>query len=104
MKAVAPLLRRPNSEVVFNFMFTMINWSASMRSPAPQVSLDALMPDTDWKGRLAAVAVDGGEDAAEARKEILVSCINEVLGRLGNFPYVMETPVLFSLKDRPTIR
>lgn len=99
MKAVAPLLRRQNSEVVFNFMFTMINWSASMSSPAIQASLDALMPGTDWKGRLGAVAVDG-EDAAEARKEILVSCINEVIGGLGNFPYVMETPVLFPLKDR----
>ncbi|OAN61543.1 three-Cys-motif partner protein TcmP [Sphingomonas sp. TDK1] len=99
LKAVGPLLRRPNSEVVFNFMFTMINWSASMSSPAIQASLDALMPGTDWKGRLGAVAVDG-EDAAEARKEILVSCINDVIGGLGNFPYVMETPVLFPLKDR----
>jgi hypothetical protein len=80
-------------------MFTMINWSASMSSPAIQASLDALMPDAEWKGRLKAVAVDG-EDAAEAGKDILVSCINEVIGRLGNFPYVMETLVLFPLKDR----
>lgn len=100
MKAVAPLLSRPNCEVVFNFMFTMINWSASMPNAAIQLGLERLMPDTDWKSRLDAVTVAGGESVAAARKEVLVSSINEVIERLGTFQYVMETPVLFPTKNR----
>lgn len=100
MASVAPLLSRPNCEVVFNFMFTMINWSASMPNAAIQAGLDRLMPDTDWKSRLDAVTALGGESVATARKDILVSSISEVVERLGRYQYVMETPVLFPMKDR----
>lgn len=100
MKAVAPLLSRPNCEVVFNFMFTMINWSASMPNAAIQLGLERLMPDSDWKNRLNAVTVAGGESVSAARKNVLVSSINEVIERFGSFQYVMETPVLFPTKDR----
>ncbi|WP_066591800.1 three-Cys-motif partner protein TcmP [Sphingomonas pruni] len=100
MEALAPLLRHPNSEVVFNFMFTMINWAASMPSPAIQASLEALMPSTDWKVRLDAIRVFPGETKADARKRVLVSSINSAIARIGSYPYVMETPVLFPDKER----
>ena len=100
MNAVAPLLSRPNCEVVFNFMFTMINWSASMPNPAIQLALERLMPNTNWKNRLDAVTVAGGNSVATRRKDVLVSSINEVIERLGSFQYVMETPVLFPTKNR----
>ena len=100
MEAVAPLLRRENCEVVFNFMFTMINWSTSMPNAAIQAGLEALMPETDWKRRLDDLEVMNGETAPEARKRVLVSAINATIARLGGYPYVMETPVLFPTKDR----
>jgi three-Cys-motif partner protein len=100
MEAVAPLLRRPNSEVVFNFMFTMINWSTAMPNAAIQAALEALMPRTDWKRRLDSIVPAAGQSRADARKEVLVNAIREAIGRLGDYPYVMETPVLFPMKDR----
>ena len=100
MHAVAPLLRRPNCEVVFNFMFTMINWSASMPNAAIQAGLECLMPDTDWKRRLDELEVLPGETVADARKRVLVDSIKAAIERLGGYPYVMETPVLFPTKDR----
>lgn len=100
MKSVAPLIRRPNSEVVFNFMFTMINWSTTMPSAAIQASLEALMPETDWKARLDAIRPHPTMSMADQRKAVLIAAISEAIGRLGGYPYVMETPVLFPLKDR----
>ena len=100
MRAVAPLLSRPNCEVVFNFMFTMINWSASMPNSAIQMGLDRLMPGTDWKSRLDEVTVAGGVSVAAGRKNVLVSSIIEAIERLGSYQYVMETPVLFPTKNR----
>lgn len=100
MAKVAPLIARQNTEVVFNFMFTMINWAASMRTPGVQSALNLLMPDTDWKRRLDAIVVGNEDAAATARKDVLVSCIGEVIGRLGGFPHVMETPVFFPTKER----
>lgn len=100
MQAVAPLLRRANCEVVFNFMFTMINWSASIPNAAIQAGLEALMPDTDWRRRLDAIAPAAGRSTADARKAVLVEAISEAIGRLGGYEYVMETPVLFPTKDR----
>jgi len=74
MRAVAPLLRRPNCEVVFNFMFTMINWSASMPNSAIQAGLERLMPDTDWKRRL--------DELARACLAMLVDQYRRVLAHL----------------------
>ncbi|MBD8546031.1 three-Cys-motif partner protein TcmP [Sphingomonas sp. CFBP 8760] len=100
MRSVAPLLRRPNCEVVFNFMFTMINWSASMPNAAIQAALEALMPATDWRCRLDDLDIMTGETVAEARKRVLVTAISDAVKGLGGYPYVMETPVLFPTKDR----
>ena len=47
-----PLLARPKSEVVFNFMFEFINRAASMTEPDTVAGLDELMPYGNWRQRL----------------------------------------------------
>jgi three-Cys-motif partner protein len=61
---LAPLLARPKSEVIFNFMFDFINRAAGIAEPAVVAGLNELMPDGNWRSTLAA----GTED----RKPILV--------------------------------
>ncbi|WP_395335097.1 three-Cys-motif partner protein TcmP [Novosphingobium sp. BL-8H] len=100
MSAVAPLIGRSNTEVVLNFMFDFINRFAMMDQPAIQAGLDALLPATDWRKQLAELAADPMDRGANARKDVLVSAISEVIARLGRYPHVMETPVLYPTKDR----
>lgn len=100
MNAVAPLIRRDNTEVVLNFMFDFINRFASMEQPAIQAGLDALLPGTDWRERIMACRSDITEQGVESRKDVLTTAIVDVIRRLGGYPYVMETPVLYPTKDR----
>ncbi|WP_343528588.1 three-Cys-motif partner protein TcmP [Sphingomonas sp.] len=100
MNAVAPLIRRDNTEVVLNFMFDFINRFASMEQPAIQAGLDALLPGTDWRQRIMACKSDSTEQGAESRKDVLTTAIVDVIRRLGGYQYVMETPVLYPTKDR----
>lgn len=100
MNAVAPLIRRPNTEVVLNFMFDFINRFATMEQPAIQAGLDALLPGTDWRKRIAEPDADSVERGANVRKDILVQAISDVIRRLGGYQYVMETPVLYPTIDR----
>jgi len=100
MNAVAPLIGRSNTEVVLNFMFDFVNRFATMEQPAIQAGLDALLPGTDWRQRMAELDADPAERGANPRKDILVSAISDVIARLGRYPYVMETPVLYPTKDR----
>lgn len=44
LRALEPLLARPSSEVIFNFMFDFINRAASMRDCAVAAGLDELIP------------------------------------------------------------
>lgn len=100
MNAVAPLIRRPNTEVVLNFMFDFINRFATMDQSAIQSGLDALLPGTDWRQRMAELGKDTAEHGASPRKDILISAISDVIARLGRYPHVMETPVLYPTRDR----
>lgn len=100
MNAVAPLISRPNTEVVLNFMFDFINRFATIEQPAIQAGLDALLPRTHWRERMPGRDLGASERAADIRKDILVSAICDVIARLGRYPYVMETPVLYPTRDR----
>lgn len=53
MRQIAPLLKRPNSEVVFNFMFDFINRFAELQNPQVVASLDRLLISRGWRERLA---------------------------------------------------
>jgi hypothetical protein len=96
MASIAPLLRLPNCEVVFNFMFDFINRAASMADPVIVAGLNELIPDGDWRESLT-VAVGGGRPD---RKRILIDAFSASLGRIGGYPLVAETPIFRPLKDR----
>ncbi len=100
MEQIAPLLRRPNSEVLFNFMFEFINRAASMSMPATVAGLDELLPIGRWRENLARVGAGMGEDRAAARKTVLIDAFREVLRELGDYKYVAEVPVLRPVRDR----
>lgn len=94
IQALEPLLSLPNCEVLFNFMFEFINRAASMREPVTVAGLDALIPGGDWRGKLTAAT------SPDARKRILVDAFAAVIGKMGGYRFVADTPVLRPLKDR----
>jgi three-Cys-motif partner protein len=99
MAQLTRLLKRPQSEVVFNFMFDFINRAASIADPKVVAGLNALMTHGDWKEKLAALGKEAGDHAA-ARKAILADAFRETLIREGDYVYVAEIPVLQRIKDR----
>ena len=44
LRQLEPMLKRPNSEVIFNFMFEFINRAASIEDPTIVSGLQELMP------------------------------------------------------------
>jgi three-Cys-motif partner protein len=100
MEQVAPLLRQPNSEVLFNFMFEFVNRAASMPMPITVAGLDELLPIAGWRQKLERVSAGSCEDPATARKTILIEAIRAVLSELGSYKYVAEVPVLRPVRDR----
>lgn len=99
MAQLEPLLKRPRSEVVFNFMFDFINRAASIDDPKIISGLNALMPHGDWKDRLSAIDKASGERSA-ARKAVLTDAFRQTLAAMGDYTYVAEIPVLQRIKDR----
>jgi three-Cys-motif partner protein len=100
MKRITPLLNRPNSEVVFNFMFDFINRFATTPSPAIAASLDELILDAGWRIRLAAPPT-GVLTEAEHRKGVMIGAFSTTLARQGGYVHVAETTVLRPTVDRP---
>lgn len=94
MQQLGGLLGRPNSEVVFNFMFDFINRAASMSLPALQEGLRELMPHGDWRAKLS------GNLEPDERRAVLVEGFRDTLRAIGHYKYVAEIPVLRPLKDR----
>ena len=102
LKALAPMLARRNSEVIFNFMFDFINRAASIKQPAVVEDLNQLIPYGDWRTTLeAAEAAKPGGLSSEERKGILVEAFASNLAHFGDYEYVAETTVLRPVKDRP---
>lgn len=96
---ITPLLRRQNTEVLFNFMFDFINRAASMGHSI--VGLDELLPIAGWREQLAALDINGAaEQRSAGRKRILIDAFREVLKQKGGYAYVAEIPVLRPVKDR----
>ena len=96
---LASLLKRPKSEVVFNFMFDFLNRAASIDDPKIIAALHALMPHGDWKDRLDAMETTVGDRSA-ARKSVLTDAFRQTLATVGSYEYVAEVPILQRLKDR----
>ena len=100
LKSLEPLLERPNSEVIFNFMFDFINRAASMKERQVVDGLDELIPHGDWREKLE-MAESAGNVSPERRKSILGDAFGTSLMQLGKFTYVAETTVLRPVKERP---
>jgi three-Cys-motif partner protein len=102
LNPLAPLLARPNSEVIFNFMFDFINRAASINEPKVVAGLDELIPFGNWRAALAEGERNGGL-SPEERNEILVTAFSDNLRQIGNYGYVAETAVLRPQKIAPCI-
>lgn len=102
LQQLAPLLARPNSEVVFNFMFDFINRAVNISDPNIVVGLNELIPYGDWRSKITQAETQaGGNLTPEVRKAILVSAFTASLAKLGSYRFVAETTILRPLKDRP---
>jgi three-Cys-motif partner protein len=102
LTALAPMLTRLHSEVIFNFMFDFINRAASIKDAAVVTGLNELMPHGDWRSALAAAeGAHPGGLTSEGRKAMLVDAFKANLAHYGNYKYVAETTVLRPVKDRP---
>jgi three-Cys-motif partner protein len=98
--AIEPLLRRPNTEVVFNFMFEFINRAASMTAADIVQGLDELLPAQGWREALTAVDKNYSErERPKRRREILIDTFRKVLAAHGGYEFVAETPVMRPLKN-----
>ena len=98
--ALAPLLRRPNTEILFNFMFDFINRAASMADPLIVDGLNALIKADGWRERLVAAQGHESRHLAEVRKEILVDAFSRTLAKIGGYEFVAETPIFRPLAHR----
>jgi three-Cys-motif partner protein len=102
LNALGPMLRRPNSEAIFNFMFDFINRAASIKDPIVVAGLNELIPYGNWRTELEKAERDQpGALTPEERKAILVQAFSQSLRQLGKYQYVAETTVLRPLRDRP---
>ncbi|MGY4412758.1 three-Cys-motif partner protein [Bradyrhizobium sp. LB7.1] len=71
LKAIQPLLSRPNSEVLFNFMFEFINRAASIDDPLVIAGLDELFISSSWRSAFAKA------NTSDERKAILVGRVRK---------------------------
>lgn len=99
MHRIAPLLKRQNSEVVFNFMFDFINRFAELQKPQVAASLDRLLLAPGWRAALAASPA-AGVSQADHRKTVLVDAFAATLRSLGDYVHVADTTVLRPTHDR----
>jgi three-Cys-motif partner protein len=93
LKTLAPLLSRPNSEVIFNFMFDFINRAASINEPKVVAGLDELIPLGNWRAALAEGERNGGL-SPEERNEILVNAFSDNLRDRRTTPH-KRSPLVF---------
>ena len=102
LNSLAAMLAKPNSEIIFNFMFDFINRAASIQDAVVVSGLNELIPYGDWRNELAeAERARPGRVTPDERKTILVQAFSGCLAKLGKYEYVAETTVLRPVKDRP---
>ena len=97
---IEPMLSRPNTEVVFNFMFEFINRAASMSAPDIVDGLDELLPAQGWRASLEDVDLRYPQQERPAmRRKILIDTFRKVLAARGSYGFVAETTVMRPLKN-----
>lgn len=101
MAKLDPLIGRPNTEVLFNFMFEFINRAAAMSTEVTVEGLNELLPVAGWRETLAEIELNYPPDARpQARMDTLHAAFRAVLKERGAYQYVADVPVLRPLKDR----
>lgn len=93
-----PLLERPSSEVLVNFMFDFVNRFVSHPNLNVIETMDKLIPGTDWRAVLDVAKATGAPP--EAREEILVEAFRAALRKTGNYRFVTSLVVQKPLADR----
>ena len=97
LKALKPLLTRPRSEVVFNFMYEFANRFVEHRELTD--TYDRLLPGVDWCPRFDALLNDGAAGPTE-RKALLLTCFKEAVKSVGGFKYVADVDIRHPDKKR----
>lgn len=97
LEALKPLLARPRSEAVFNFMYEFAN--RFVEHPDLMKTFDRLLPGVDWRPRFATLMADP-DSGPEERKAFLLSCFKEAVRTIGGFKYVADIDVRHPGKNR----
>ena len=92
LRNIAPIVSRPNSEVLINFMFDYINrFLKPGIDPSVARSFDDLFGDTGWRGQI---------PESQGREDAILSYYKECLRRIGGYQYVVNTAILKPTEDR----
>ena len=94
LKALRPLLARPRTEVVFNFMFEFANRWTNWK-PLEE-KYDRLLPGIDWRDRINEAA-DAGP---AARKKEFLACFKDAVRETFGFRYIADVDIRHGSKDR----
>lgn len=94
LEALRPLLARPKTEVVFNFMYEFANRFTNL--PALADTYDRLLPGIDWRNRLA----EASDAGPAARKAAFLACFKDAVKKTFGFRYVADVDIRHASKDR----
>jgi len=94
LEALRPLLARPQSEVVFNFMFDFANRFTTLESLGD--TYDRLLPGIDWRPRIASADAAGPTE----RKAAFLACFKEAVKSVGGYKYVADVDIRYPGTNR----
>lgn len=98
LDVLQPLLARPSSEVLVNFMFDFVNRFVSHPNPAVLETMNRLIPGAAWRDNLDVARAEGA--SPEEREAILVDAFGHALRKAGQFNFVTSLVVQKPLSDR----
>jgi len=93
-----PLLSRPSSEVLVNFMFDFVNRFASHPNASVVETMNKLIPGTDWRPLLDLAKAQGAPP--NEREQILLDGFRKGLSIVGDYDFVTSLMVQKPLADR----
>ncbi|WP_030541526.1 three-Cys-motif partner protein TcmP, partial [Sphingobium sp. DC-2] len=99
LQALKPLISRPRSEVVFNFMFDFVNRFALYDDDKVAPILDRLIPTEDWRSQLR-VLEQNPKATPEIRKRLIVEAFERAVSKVGGYDYVANVDVRRPDRDR----
>lgn len=101
LQRLKKLISRPNSEVVFNFMFDFVNRAAAISDKEIIASLNALIVAGDWRAKLGLVDSSLPQnDISKIREKILMEAFQDSLKLFGDYKYSAALQVQKRVSDR----